>query len=50
MVNAVWEAPPDHEPFPGRVFGDGLYWHSPLEDAWLAVELPFWLMVNSSPL
>lgn len=50
MVDAAWEAPPDDEPFPGRVFGDGLRWDSPLEDAWLAVELPFWLMVNSSPL
>jgi hypothetical protein len=50
MADAAWEAPPDDEPFPGRVFGDGLRWDSPLEDAWLAVELPFWLMVNSSPL
>ncbi len=50
MVDATWEAPPDDEPFPGRVYGDGLRWDSAFEDAWLVVELPFWLMVNSSPL
>ncbi len=50
MADAAWETPPGDEPFLGRVFGDGLRWDSPLEDAWLAVELPFWLMVNSSPL
>lgn len=50
MADAAWEVPPEDEPYPGGVFGDRLDWKGDAEDIRLAVELPFWLMVRSSPL
>ncbi len=49
MADAA-EVPSEDEPYPGGVFGEGLAWNGPVEDVRLAVELPFWMMVNSSPL
>lgn len=46
----VWENAPEDEPFGEGVFGGRLDWTSPLVDVYLAVELPFWLVVPSSPL
>jgi len=50
VADVAWEASPEDELYPGGTFGERLDWNGPLEDVHLAVELPFWLMVNSSPL
>jgi hypothetical protein len=50
MVDAIWQTAPEDEPFGNHAFGDRLDWDSPSISVFLAVELPFWLMVPSSPL
>ncbi len=50
MWDAVWEDIPEDEPFGDGVYGARLDWASSAAAVHLAVELPFWLMVPSSPL
>lgn len=50
MADAAWQVAPEDQSYPGGVFGEGLEWNGAVEDVHLAVELPFWLMVTSSPL
>jgi hypothetical protein len=50
VKQAIADAEKKYGPAPQSfTFGDGIDWNSPVEEAYLYVELPFWLMIPPGP-